>query len=88
MSWVKVSELPEQLKGCVSNEHSPPGQVLTEPGIYEYQCPGCGWITRKRVLEQRTAQVAFADLNRTIRFQEGGIIGGTIDTTHWYGDNR
>jgi len=27
---------------CLSPEHNPPGQIVLEPGEYEYICPACG----------------------------------------------
>lgn len=44
----KISKL-EQLKGCKHPEHNPPGMICLEPGLYEYECPGCGSVKRIRV---------------------------------------
>ena len=35
----KIAEAP---KPCLHPEHNPPGHVVLEDGVYEYECPGCG----------------------------------------------
>lgn len=42
MSTKKVADLP---KPCHHPEHSLPGHVVYEPGVYEHKCPGCEKIT-------------------------------------------
>jgi hypothetical protein len=27
---------------CIHPEHNPPSNIVLQPGIYEYTCPGCG----------------------------------------------
>lgn len=33
---------PSPEKMCLSSEHNPPGDIVLEPGGYEYICPLCG----------------------------------------------
>lgn len=40
--WALHDRLP-----CQHPEHDPPGHLVLAPGIYEYECPGCG---EKRII--------------------------------------
>lgn len=33
---------PQASRPCLHPEHNPPSLIVLEPGVYEYQCPGCG----------------------------------------------
>lgn len=44
---IKDEELP-----CLHSEHNPPGNIVLEPGTYEYICPGCG---KKQVFQVKGA---------------------------------
>lgn len=30
-------------KTCRDSEHNPPSHIVLENGIYEHECPGCGY---------------------------------------------
>lgn len=38
----------EQTPICRHPSHNPPGMIVLEPGHYEYECPGCGHVTRPK----------------------------------------
>lgn len=42
-SWVKSFK---PFKPCMHPEHNPPSHMVFEPGEYEWECPGCGKITK------------------------------------------
>jgi hypothetical protein len=35
---------------CLHPAHTPPEEIFTKPGIYEYECPGC---KKKTLIEYR-----------------------------------
>jgi len=44
MPLTKIDKLDEAIKKfrCKHPEHNPPGMIVLEPGLYEYECPACG----------------------------------------------
>lgn len=42
----KIAEFPMP---CLHPEHKPPMHIVLQPGLYEYECPGCGMVTTIRV---------------------------------------
>ncbi len=37
----KIRDL-ERPNICRHREHNPPNMIVLPPGVYEYECPGCG----------------------------------------------
>lgn len=44
----KIAELPEK-NVCRDREHHPPSMQVFESGIWEHECPTCGYVTKFRV---------------------------------------
>lgn len=44
-------EKPDEPRPCISREHEPPGNIVLQPGDYEYECPACGKVTYIHVPE-------------------------------------
>ena len=50
MPFRRIGDLPpdepkiwkSERKQCFHPEHDPPKHISLRPGIYEYECPGCG----------------------------------------------
>ena len=41
--------------GCRHHEHDPPSHIVLKPGMYEWECPGCGRVKIIRVPESGLA---------------------------------
>ena len=39
----KIADAPNP---CRHPEHNPPGNIVLDPGTYEYVCPACGKVSR------------------------------------------
>jgi hypothetical protein len=37
-----LRKIGEAKMPCIHPEHNPPTHIVLEPGLYEYECPGCG----------------------------------------------
>lgn len=37
-----LKKIGDLITPCRHPEHEPPSMVVLEPGVYEYECPGCG----------------------------------------------
>jgi hypothetical protein len=52
----RIGDLPDI---CTSTEHNPPGHIVLRDGVYEYECPSCGFVRRFVVHNPRYIDVSW-----------------------------
>lgn len=46
-------DFPNKHRWCTDPSHNAPSHISLEDGLYEYECPSCGKLTRFRVANPR-----------------------------------